>query len=617
MKQLGKSAGKNLNWLLLTLLFAGCSKAEKTQAQTRGKEAQTESAVFKPTTAKPAESTPAPADLKATYEAAASAFTSFSQSLPYERKAIFKSAMPLVAKLAAENSALIGKSSQDFSVLARLDYRFQGAMFDPVFQSTFPVLSGPEDSKSKSVKKFSVEDPGGLPPQQSNPDEEASGDALKVSRAGPDAVAEALANTGTGIGIAGKNLHLDGVTTKEVERLLKEALAAGNAWSNKLTLQSADRLETRTAKLAVLASFGDLLGKIVLQNGSFYLGVKDPATKQLEIWEFKNPISLNIERVPVGSRLRENTGIQAIANLHYNAQTPDMAYRRFACGWWSTWRPFPDLGTIKITKTEKWVVEYSTPSVRPLFWKLTAEELKIAASRSQTAHITGKFESGVNEADDSETENGESVLEAYGALGDLEGATRYTEQIQKQDKTSAKAARQAIAGLANFLAQTNPKEASDLFDGQLFGYFSTYKTAPENIEMLKLPNPKRGTVEHPYGKASPAVELMKSFYQKLMVAEPGNSDAAYDFALLCMVGTQDDYKAAVDALESILTSKGSSASGRDFAKLISGSYSFVGLDTGSDSYRDPFHRLLKSCGSNSDSYYRRFESPIHYFQFGY
>jgi hypothetical protein len=226
-----------------------------------------------------------------------------------------------------------------------------------------------------------------------------------------------------------------------------------------------------------------------------------------ENWTLREPISLSVESAPISSQLRENTGIQAMANLHYNSGL----CRRFVGGWWSTWRPFPDLGTIKITKTEKWVVEYSSPSLRPLFWKLTAEELKTAVSRASTSRITGRFESGVSEADGTDPENGESVLEAYGSLGDLEGATRYAEQILKQDKISAKASRQAIAGLANLLAQTHPKAASDFFDGQLFGYFKTYKPAPENLEMLKLPNPKRDTPEHPYGTAGPEVELMKSF----------------------------------------------------------------------------------------------------------
>ena len=600
----------NRNLLLLALLLAGCSKAQTTQAQ--AKEAQAENAIFKPAAARPAESSRAPGDLSAAYEAAANAFASYSQSLPYERRGIFKSALPLVTKLADQNSAS-GKSSQDFSVLARLDFRFQAVTADPAFQSVFPILSGPDDTNFKPVTKFPVAEPDGVSPEQTSPEDTASGDALRVSKNGPDAVAEALESTGTVIGIGGKNLHLDGVTTKEVDRLLKETLAAGNAWSNKLTLQKSDRLATRMAKLAVLASFGDLLGKIVLENGSFYLGVKNPATKQLEIWEFKEPISLSVERVPVSSRLREDTGIQAMANLHYNSTL----YRRFVGGWWSTWRPFPNLGTIKITKTEKWVVEYSSPTVRPLFWKLTTEELKIAASRSSTARITGKFESGVSEADDADPENGESVLEAYGPLGDLEGAKRYAEQLLKQDKISAKASRQAIAGLANLLAQTHPKEASDFFDGQLFGYFKTYKPAPENAEMLKLPFPKRDTPEHPYGTTAPEVELMKSFYRKLIAAEPGNADANYDFALLCMLGTSRDYKDATDALETALAAKNSHASGRDFAALVSGSCSFVGLDTGTDSYKDHFRRLLKSSGSNSDSYYGRFQSPIRYFQLGY
>jgi len=282
VKQLGKRTGINLNWLLLALLFAGCSKAQTTQAQT--KEAQAENAFFKPATARPTESAPATGDLKAAYEAAANAFAPYSQSLPYERRAIFKNALPLVTKLAAQNSAAAGKTAQDFSILARLDFRFQAATADPAFQSAFPLLSGSEETKFKPATKFSVQDPGGLSPEQPSAEDEASGDSLKISKGGPDAVAEALSGTGTGIGIVAKNLHLDGVTTKEVDRLLKVALAAGDGWSNKLALQTSDRLETRTAKLAVLASFGDLLGKIVLQNGSFFFGVKDPATKRLEIW---------------------------------------------------------------------------------------------------------------------------------------------------------------------------------------------------------------------------------------------------------------------------------------------------------------------------------------------
>lgn len=601
------------------LFVLGCSKVPSVEAQTsaasNAQQAKAEKiAVFEPSSSVKSSGIKSP-QVDEAYTTAANACVSYSQSLPYERASILKNAIPALQRLAAANRAAHEQNpnAEDAAILARVDYKFSGLGNLPELNQVLPILSGPTESKSKVSKKFSVKDPGGLT-ERAAPSA-GDGSPLRVTRTGPDSLLDAGANAGDAIGEGSRAMHLDGIMAHEVERLLGAVMKAGDAWTNVLQLQKADSLETRAAKLTVQSAFGDFLGKIIVQDGSFFLGVKQPGSP-LEIWEFKQPITIGVEREEPDAETRLNTGIQLIAVVAFNPNQKPGTFRRFANGYWGTWKTFPKLGAIRVTKADNWVVEFSAVSQSPQYWRLSPRQIEMARARSETTRIIGRAEAGLS--DDSPVENGQSLLEAYGAIGDVDGATKFATGLFQKENLEPAALKQAIAGLANLLTKQNSKMASDWFNARMFDYFKSYDSFPED-KSAKILYPKRGDEMHLYGRPFPSatVELLKQAYRQLIKAEPDNFDARFDFALLCMLGNKRDLQEADDNLNAVFKAKGKSLAGRDFVKLVTDSPCFIPLRAEQSPAESDFESILADLGSSDSAYFNKFSTGVLYFTAGY
>jgi tetratricopeptide (TPR) repeat protein len=600
------------------LLF-GCSKEASQEAQatdsTQKGEAHAKApgpgvAVFAPPSGSFGDLKKLPTETQVAFSEAAAVSEPFAKAPSWEREAILKVALPAISRLADANKRTQQTDGvEDASVLARLDYRFGSLNLLPEFASILPLPQVLAEEKSKRTLKVSVPDPGGLPEMEAP---SASGDTpLKTTRPGPDRVIETGQRAGQAIAEASRAMHLEGALARELETLLRDVLAAGEKWTNTVALKSSDPLQTRTAKVAMSAAFGDLLGKIVARNGSYFLGVKRPGGP-LELWEFKQPITLGIERKEPDASTRLNTGIQLIATVHFN---PDYqgTYRRYANGFFGTWKEFPKLESIKITKAESWIVE--TQSERPRFFRPSSQELETILARSDTTGIIGRSEAAL---DSSDADPGRSVFEAYGALGETDALRKHTKKALEGSPEAA-VVRQAISGLVNLLCLENPRVASDFLQAKLFTYYKGYKSLPENAEMIKLPVPAWRSAKHPYGEnpGSKAVETLKEAFRKLLEAEPENRDAHFDLALLDMLTGPTNYPEAVESLTEAIKPGGEASSKRDFARVIANTPTFLPLSVQQGAVDSAFIRLLGLCRSSEDSYRAKVGDAALYFSLGY
>jgi len=606
-------------------LLAGCGKsgseqahaAERSESQPTAPSSVPKPAVVELSKAEPIQKEKMPTDLAAAYASAAEACAPYGKAMPYERAKIFSSALPLIQQLANLNEQYQQQNprTEDASLLLRLDHRFSELWLRKEIQAAFHSTPNKVDSQTTSLNKYTEKDPGGLTEREA-PD--AGTDApIGVDRIGPDGVIKAGGAVGEAAAEAARAMHLDGVMTHEVERLLKAAIAKGDDWQQTLELQVSDSLETRAAKLAVRSAFGDLLGKIVAFKGSYFLGVQ-PTGRGAEVWEFKQPITLGVKRQEPDAKMRLNTGVQLIALLEYNPNYQGL-FRRYANGWWGTWKDFPKLGAIRITKANNWTVELSPTEERPHFWRITTKELELVLARSDTTKIIGQAEAAMT--DDSVTEeDGGTLLEAYGALGNVQEAHKCAGLLFRHESLTAPVAKQAAAGLANLLSLENPAIGADFFEAKLFDFYQSYKEFPENGEMIQLKVPKQGTDKHPYGREQPTgtVKELMNAYRALLKSEPENLDAQFDLALLFMLGERETRRDALDCLEAAAKSSGPSPeSGRNLRKLITDSPSFFLLRAEHGQSEDTFNGILKSLGSSSVQYGRKFSKAVQYYNSGY
>lgn len=604
---------------LAVYLLLGCSKqatqeanaAQPTQPGGQAKQPAPGVAVFAPGGASFGDLKKLPTETQAALNEAAELSEPFAKAPPWEREGILKKALPAISRLADINTKTKGEGLEDASILARLDYRFSAIQFLSEFSSVLPLPQAFAEDKSKRLLKVSIPDPGGLPETEAP---SVSGDSLKATRPGPDRVIESGQAVGQALAGITRAMHLEGVFARELEVLLRDVLAAGQAWTNAVKLKTSDSIETRTAKVSLSAAFGDLLGRIVTRNGSFFIGVKRPGGP-LEVWEFKQPITLGIERTVTDTTTRLNTGIQLIATVHFNPYY-EGTYRRFANGFFGTWKPFPKLEPVRVTKTDKWIVE--TQADRPKFFRPSSQELDVVLARSDTTAIIGRAEAALDSPDAADAEPGRSVFEAYGALGETDSLLKLTEKILEGEPEAA-TVKQAILGLANLLSFENPRVASDFFQAKLFTYYKGYPRLPENAEMIRLPVPGWRSAKHPYGEnpAPKVVAAMKQAYRRLAKVEPENRDACFDLALLDMLTGPADYKEAVESLITAVKPGGEASSRRDFARLIASSPSFIPLSVQQGAVDTAFIGLLRLAGSSEDAYRAKVGDAALYFSLGY
>ena len=618
----------SLAFVAALILAAGFSNLSNNQAQAADRDAArvpaNSSSTSNPATAglfkaQPIQSEKMPETIAAAYSEAAEACGPFCKAMPYERAKILDSAIPLLRKLVTANdqSQRQNSKAQDAVQLLTLDYRFSELWNQKEIQAVIRSASNSLTAPSMQLAKTSVKDPGGLP-QPEAPQNPPEGQPLVVGRISPDAVVAFAGLLGEAAAAKVRAMHLDAVMTSEAQRLLGLALPKGDSWQEVLELKSADTLETRAAKVAVRASFGDLFGKIVAFRGSYFLKV-EPNGRAPEIWEFKGGIALGLEREEPDIRTKLNTGVQLIVPMKYYAGN---FFRRYANGWWSSWGDFEPLGDIKILKADNWTIEPPQGVVRPRFLRPSAQELELSLSRSDSTKLVGQAEAALTNSLGRELseEDASTLLVVYTAHGNAAGAHQCAQLLLGHQPRAAAAAKQAAAALANLLATENPAIAADLFRAKLFDYYQPYKEFPENGEMIKLPTPKRDTAKHPYGTNSivETAEELKRAYRAVLEQEPQNLDAQFDLALLCMLGENASRGDALDCLRAAVKSDGPSPdSGREFRKIITGSPSFFLLRVQHGSTENQFRGLLRSLGSSDVQYGAKFSKHVQYYNSGY
>jgi hypothetical protein len=610
--------------LVAVWLFMGAGGNESKAADRGAPVGVKSSSPVKPATADLSKAEPIrkekiPDDVAALYSEAAEACGSYSKALPYERSKILDTAVPLVQKLvtASEQSQRQNPRAQNAFQLFELDYHFSELWNQKEIQAALGTNS--RALGRPVLAKTTVKDPGGLA-EQETPPAAAPGQPVAISSFGPDALIAGGRALGEHAGNMARALHLDGVMTKEAQRLLTLAVSKGDGWRQTLDLVSADKLETRAAKVALRAAFGDLLGNIVAFRGSYFLGVSQDGQAP-QVWEFKQPITLGLERHEPDIRTKLNTGIQLIVLLTYNPEGPHGFFRRYANGWWGSWTNFPKLADIKITKGDNWTIELPKGFEHPTFSRPSLQELELVLSRSDSTKLVGVAEAALNEnTGDLSEEDALTLLVVYGAHGDLKAAHKVARLLLQRPSLTAGSAKQTAAALANVLAFENPAIAADFFRAKFFDYYQAYKEFPENGEMVQLPVPKRGTAKHPYGTNSivETAEELKLAYRAILEQEPQNLDAQFDLALLYMLGDSASRGEVLDSLRAVAKSKTPSPdSGRDFRNLITGSPSFFLLRAEHTPAENEFRSLLRSLGSSDVQYGSRFAKQVEYYNSGY
>lgn len=279
---------------------------------------------------------------------------------------------------------------RNFFAIAGLDHDFNGVRREESFQAVIKAHRT-NDAGEAFSQNIVIKDPGGIPDPA--PPKASSKPPVGVDPRAPDAaqaVVEALAQMGAAMVL---DAHKNDALYREMARLLQSGLTEQNVRA-KLALQLADSIETRAAKVALLASLPDCLQKITKYKDSFFLGL-ERENGLIEVLEFKNGVTIRVDKKSVDTARQLNTGITHEYTVSFYSDSGSGLCRHFTGGWWGPWGEFPSLEEITIEKAGDWTIKR-----KPKEWlygfqlyryrKLTKSELDYALAQSESTRIIAK-----------------------------------------------------------------------------------------------------------------------------------------------------------------------------------------------------------------------------------
>lgn len=614
--------GRAVGILLSLIILVGCSKHPKEpetppaaapaaskenqeihqqQASNGGQETQQQEtpagpAIFNPKIAEPAKYEKMSGVAAAAYQAAAEAAAPYATAAAYDRQAIFLRALPLISRVIDGG----GQNQQHLATLIRLDPRFRNLSLRKEVQDKLP--SAAIANNDSTPDDTPIPAPGLTNEAPDFP--AASGPPVTANHVGPETVINAAKQIGSGVADIKEQMDIGNRLQREVERLANQATSENEDWQKVFELSKDDSLETQAAKVGLKIGFTDFLGQIILYKGGYFLGVEAPDGR-IEVWEFSQPVAIATSHKDIDELTRLNTGLSLDAEMNFSVAGNGL-FRCYANGWWGSWSAFPSIEVLEIKKSDNWTVRHTGPSL-PLSGKcfrLSADELDAALSRTDTTRIVGAAEQAFGQRYNARVNSGEllSLAEAYVALGKKDDASQCIDQLLQQGSLTASDTKRATAVSSDLLFLANPSMGAAFFESVLFGK-ATHK--PSFLDTYTY-----GVPEHPLDSghgAVPRKEIaqMAAVYESLVEADPGNSDALFDLSLVYILSgdTEENRHKALQTLEKALKAAANQppSSGRDLKKLVTQTPTFCPLMMNNDTM-DSFDRVLQQCGGSSYFY---------------